>query len=314
MGRYVARRVGQAALTLLGVTIVVFLLIHLVPGDPVRAGLGTRFDPVVYATLRHRAGLDRPLLTQYVTYLGHAVTGDLGVSFNSGVPVRELLWQRLPATLSLAGTSMLTGLAIALPLGFLAAVRRGTWVDQGARLFSQLGISIPDFWIGILLILLFTGTGGWLPPSGYVPLTSDATQWARHVTLPALAIGLTVAAVNTMFVRSAVLEQLGQDYVRAAEAKGIGPVAILRRHVLRNSLVPIVTVSGLQLAGLLGGVVVIEVLFAWPGLGLLTYQAVQARDYAVLQGAVLLVAAVFLAVNLLVDLLYAVIDPRITLR
>lgn len=314
MRRYLARRVGQSVVVLFGVTVVVFTLIHLVPGDPVRAGLGTQFDPQVWAELRHRAGLDRPLVTQYLTYAGHAVTGDLGVSFNSGLPVTQLLAERLPASVSLALTGLLIGLFIAFPLGVFAAVRRDTWVDSGARLFSQLGISVPDFWIGILLILLLSGVAGWLPPSGYTSLFADPVEWGRHVALPALAIGLIVGAVNTMFVRSAVLEELGKDYVRAAAAKGLSPAAVVRRHVLRNALVPVVTIAGLQLAGLLGGVIVIEVLFAWPGMGLLTYQAVQQRDYAVLQGAVLLVAVVFLTVNLLVDLLYAAIDPRIALK
>ncbi len=314
MRRYLARRIGQSVIVLFGVTVVVFVLIHLVPGDPVRAGMGTHFDPALWAELRHRAGLDRPLLAQYVTYIGHAVTGDLGVSFNSGVPVTQLLVERLPASLSLAATSLVIGLLIAFPLGMLAAVRHDSWVDSGVRLFSQLGISVPDFWTGILLILLLAGAGGLFPPSGYVPLSQDPLEWARHVALPGVAIGLVVAAVNTMFVRSAVLEELGKDYVRAAEAKGIPPGAVIRRHVLRNALVPVVTVAGVQLAGLLGGVIVIEVLFAWPGIGLLTFQAVDQRDYAVLQGSVLLVAATFLVVNLLVDLLYAVIDPRISLR
>jgi peptide/nickel transport system permease protein len=314
MRRYLARRIGQSVVVLFGVTVVVFVLIHLVPGDPVRAGMGTQFDPAVWADLRHRSGLDRPLLVQYLTYIGHAVTGDLGVSFNSGLPVTQLLLERLPASLSLALTSLVIGLVIAFPLGVLAAVRRDSWVDGGVRLFSQLGISVPDFWTGILLILLLAGAGGVFPPSGYVPLSQDPGEWARHVALPGLSIGLVVAAINTMFVRSAVLEELGKDYVRAAEAKGIPPRLVVRRHVLRNALVPVVTVAGVQLAGLLGGVIVIEVLFAWPGLGLLTYQAVDQRDYAVLQGSVLLVAAIFLLVNLLVDLLYAVIDPRITLR
>ncbi len=314
MRRYLLRRIGQSIVVLFGVTVVVFVLIHLVPGDPVRAGMGTQFDPQVWAEMRHRAGLDRPLLAQYLTYIGHVATGDLGVSFSSGLPVTQLLVERLPASLSLTVTSLVIGLCIAFPLGVLAAVRHDTWVDRGARLFSQLGISVPDFWIGILLILLLTGAGGWFPPSGYTSFSDHPAEWARHVALPALTIGLIVGAINTTFVRSAVLEELTKDYVRAAEAKGIPPGAVVRRHVLRNAMVPVVTIAGLQLAGLLGGVVVIEVLFSWPGLGQLIYQAVSQRDYAVLQGGVLLVAAVFLVVNLLVDLLYAVIDPRITLR
>lgn len=314
MLRFVGRRVAQSVIVLLGVTLVVFTLIHLVPGDPVRVGLGTRFDPATYEALRHRAGLDKPLVAQYFSYLGHALTGDLGVSFQTGQPVTQILFQRLPATLSLAVTGLVIGAVIAFPLGVLSAVRHDTAVDSGARIVSQLGVSVPDFFIGILLILAFTGTAGGLPPSGYVSITDDPVEWGRHVLLPALSVGLVAAAILTRFIRTAVLEQLGRDYVRTADAKGIPARMVLRRHVLRNAFVPVLTVVGVQLASLLGGVIVVEVLFAWPGLGLLTYQAVQERDYPVLQGAVLLIAAIFLVVNLVVDLLYAVVDPRISLR
>jgi peptide/nickel transport system permease protein len=310
----VGRRVAQSVVVLLGVTLVVFTLIHLVPGDPVRIALGIRFNPTIYAALRQRAGLDKPLAVQYFSYLGHALTGDLGVSFQTGQPVTQILFQRLPATLSLAVTGMIIGVVIAFPLGVLAAVRHDTWVDSGARVVSQLGVSVPDFFIGTLLILAFTGTAGSLPPSGYVSLTADPVEWGRHVLLPALAVGLVAASILTRFIRTAVLEELGRDYVRTAVAKGIPAATVLRRHVMRNALVPVLTVVGVQLASLLGGVIVVEVLFAWPGLGLLTYQAVEQRDYPVLQGTVLLIAAIFIVVNLLVDLLYAVVDPRISLR
>lgn len=313
MLRFIGRRLGQSLLVLLGATVVVFTLIHLVPGDPVRVGLGPRFDPVVYAALRHRAGLDKPLLVQYFSYLGHALTGDLGVSFSDGQPVTQILLQRLPATLSLAITGLLIGLVIAFPLGILSAVRSDSWIDSGARMVSQLGVSVPDFFIGIVLILTLSGSVG-LPPSGYAPLTADPMSWGRHVLLPALAVGLVAAAVLTRFIRTAVLEELSQEYVRTADAKGLSRLRVLRGHVLRNALIPVLTVAGVQLATLLGGVIVVEVLFAWPGLGLLTYQAVQARDYPVLQGAVLLVAAIFLLVNLVIDVLYGLIDPRISQR
>lgn len=314
MMRFLVRRIGQSIVVLLGVTLVVFTLIHLVPGDPVRVGLGTRFDPATYAALRHRAGLDQPLVTQYFRYLGHALVGDLGVSFQDGQPVTQILLQRLPATLSLAVSGLLIGLIISFPLGVISAVRHDTWIDSAARMISQLGVSVPDFFIGIVLILLLSGTAGGLPPSGYVSLTSDPVGFVQHALMPALAVGLVAASILTRFIRSAVLEELNQDYVRTADAKGIPTATIMRRHVLRNAMVPVLTVAGVQLATLLGGVIVIEVLFAWPGLGLLTYQAVEARDYPVLQGAVLLIAVIFLVVNLIVDVLYAVIDPRISLR
>ncbi|MFI7586081.1 ABC transporter permease [Spongisporangium articulatum] len=311
MVRYVARRAGQAVVVLLGVSVIVFTLIHLVPGDPVRSAMGTRFDQATYDALRSRAGLDEPLVQQYFTYLGHALTGDLGVSFRSGEPVTSLLLQRLPATASLAITALLIALLIALPLGVLAGMRAGSAWDYGATGVSQVGVSVPDFWTGILLILVFASTFGLLPPSGYEPLFGDPLGWASHVVLPALAVGVVSGAILTRFVRGAVLESLRRDYTRTARSKGLRESTIVRRHVLRGALVPIVTVTGLQLAGLLGGVIVIEIVFAWPGLGQLTIESVQNRDYPMVQGAVLLLAAIFLVVNLLVDLLYAVLDPRI---
>jgi peptide/nickel transport system permease protein len=314
VGRFVLRRLLQSVVVLLGVTLVVFLLLQLVPGDPVRVSLGTRFDQQTYDALRERSGLDRPLVVQYLSYVGNALTGDLGVSFRSGQPVTTIVLQRLPATLSLAVTAVLLALLVAFPLGVLSAVRSGSFVDHAARVFSQFGVSVPDFWTGIMGILLFAGVLGWLPPSGYVALTDDPVGWASHVALPAAAVGLVTASILTRFIRSSVLEVLAEDYVRTAEAKGLRPRVVVVRHVLRNALIPVVTVVGVQLASLVGGVIVIEVLFAWPGVGRLTYDAVQARDYPVLQGAVLFVATLFLLTNLLVDVLYARLDPRITLR
>ncbi|WFE40294.1 ABC transporter permease [Micromonospora sp. WMMD998] len=314
MTRFVLRRLLQSAVVLLGVTLVVFLLLQLVPGDPVRVALGTRFDPQTYEALRSRAGLDQPLPVQYVSYLGHALTGDLGVSFRTGQPVSRIVLGRLPATLSLAVTAVVFALLVAFPLGIVAAVRSGSVVDHAARVFSQFGVSVPDFWMGIMGIILFAGVLGWLPPSGYVAFTEDPGRWASHVALPAVTVGLVTASILTRFIRSSVLEVLSADYVRTAEAKGLRNRVVILRHVLRNALIPVVTVVAVQLASLLGGVIVIEVLFAWPGIGRLTFDAVQARDYPVLQGAVLLVAALFLLVNLLVDILYARLDPRITVK
>ncbi|SCG55366.1 ABC transporter permease [Micromonospora halophytica] len=314
MGRFVIRRLLQSGVVLLGVTLVVFLLLQLVPGDPVRVALGTRFDPQTYEALRARAGLDRPLVVQYLSYLGNALTGDLGVSFRSGRPVTSIVLERLPATLSLAATAVAFAVLVAFPLGVLSAMRSGSLLDHAARVFSQFGVSVPDFWMGIMGILLFAGVLGWLPPSGYVPITEDPARWASHVVLPAVTVGLVTASILTRFIRSSVLEVLSEDYVRTAEAKGLRARVVIMRHVLRNALIPVVTVVAVQLASLLGGVIVIEVLFAWPGVGRLTYDAVQARDYPVLQGAVLLVAALFLLTNLLVDVLYARLDPRISVR
>jgi peptide/nickel transport system permease protein len=311
---YIARRALQSALVLVGVSVLVFALMHLVPGDPVRLALGTRFNQETYDALRERAGLDLPLPVQYVSWGSSALTGDLGVSFRSGDPVAALILERLPATLSLALAAIGVALLIAVPLGTVSALRPRSVVDSLSTVVSQAGISIPDFWMGIMLILLFAGTFGVLPAGGYVPLTEDPVSWASHLVLPAVTVGVVSGAVLTRFVRSSVLEAIGQDHVRAARAKGLPARAVLRWHVLRNALLPLVTVTGVQLAYLLSGVVIVEIVFAWPGLGQLALQSVQARDYPVLQGAVLLFAFVFLLINLLVDLLYARLDPRIAYR
>lgn len=308
---FVARRILHSAVVLLGVTVLVFAIVQLVPGDPVRIAMGTRFDPDVYARLREASGLDRPLLEQYLGYLASAVTGDLGVSFRSGEPVTEILLGRLPATVSMAGTGILIALLVSFPLGVFAALRHGRASDTLVRGLSQLGVSIPDFWMAMLFILLFSATLGWLPPSGYVALTEDPAGWARRVAMPALTIGLVAGSILTRYIRSSVLEVLAADHVRTARSKGLRSRVVVGRHVVRNSLIPVLTITGNQLATMLGGVVVVEVVFAWPGLGRLIYDAVLARDYPLLQGAILLVAAIFLLINLLVDLLYGKVDPRI---
>jgi peptide/nickel transport system permease protein len=312
--RYVLRRAGQAVVVLFGVSVLVFSIMHLVPGDPVRLALGTRFDQDTYDAMVERAGLDEPIVVQYVDWAGSALVGDLGVSFRSGQTVTEVISERLPATVSLAFGAIVVALVIAVPLGLLSAVRPRSPVDYVATVVSQAGISIPDFWLAIMAILLFAATLRWLPSGGYVPLTEDPLEWARHLVLPSLAVGVVSGSVLTRFVRSSAIEALGQDYTRTARAKGLPRRVVLRRHVLRNALIPVVTVTGIQLAYLLSGVVVVEEVFAWNGLGRLALQAVETRDYPVLQGAVLLFALFFLVINLAVDLVYAAIDPRISHR
>lgn len=310
---FLARRLAYSLVVLVGVLIVVFALVHLVPGDPVRIALGTRYTPEANQALRQASGLDQPLASQFVGYLGHALTGNLGVSFRNGDPVTQVLLERLPATVSLAAVGILLALLIALPAGIYAALREGRVSDVIVRVTSQFGVSVPDFWLGILLISLFSTVLGWLPTSGYRPLADDPGGWLRHVILPGLTVGLVAAAIMTRYVRAAVLEVSAMGYVRTARSKGLPPRVITLRHTVRNALVPILTITGIQLATILGGVIVVEVVFAWPGLGRLVYNSVAARDYPVIQGAVLLIAVLFLAVNLLVDLLYAVADPRIRL-
>jgi len=310
---FLARRLAYSVVVLLGVLVVVFALVQLVPGDPVRIALGTRYTPEAYDALRSASGLDRPLLRQFVGYVGSAVTGNLGVSFRNGEPVTDILLERLPATASLAAFGIVVALVIALPAGIYSALREGRVGDVIVRITSQFGVSIPDFWMGILLIALFSTTLGWLPTSGYRPLREDPGGWLSHLVLPGLTVGLVAAAILTRYVRSAVLEVASAGYVRTARSKGLSPRVVTLRHTVRNALVPILTITGIQLATILGGVIVVEVVFAWPGLGRLVFNSVAARDYPVIQGAVLLIAVLFLAVNLVVDLLYAVVDPRIRL-
>lgn len=311
MTGFIVRRLGQMVLALLGVSIIVFALIHFVPGDPVRIALGTRFDPEIYEALVERNGLDQPILVQYFSWLGSAIQGDLGVSFRSGQPVTGLVLERLPATLTLAGAALFVAIVIGVPLGIVSAVRSGSKLDYVATAASQVGVSVPDFWAAIMYILFFSLILGWFPPSGYVSLFEDPLGWLSHLILPALAVGLVSASIIFRFVRSAVLEALNQDFTRTARAKGLSRRRVLWDHVLPNAWIPIVTVIGLQLGFLLGGVVVVEIVFAWPGIGRLAFLAVGDRDFTVLQGTVLYIALMFLLINLLVDIIYGWLDPRI---
>ena len=311
--RFIGLRLLYTAAVLLGVVIAVFLLIQVVPGDPVRIALGTRYTPESYEALRHASGLDQPPLTQLVTYIGHAFTGDLGISFRTGESVSATLFERLPATISLALAAIVVALLIAIPLGFWAALREGRPADNVIRVVSQFGISVPDFWMGILLIAVFSTTLGWLPSAGYRPLADGAGPWLSHILLPAITVGIVTGAIMTRYVRSSVLDVVNAPFVTTAESKGLSRWRVVLSHIGRNALVPVLTISGIQFAALLGGVIVVEVVFAWPGLGLLVYDSVAARDYPMLQGAILLIAVIFLIINLVVDILYAVIDPRIRL-
>ncbi len=310
----VVRGLLHTAIVLLGVITVTFSLMLLVPGDPVRIALGTRYTQESYDALRAASGLDRPLLEQYLDYVLGAVRGDLGVSFRNGEPVTHVLLDRLPATASLALAGVLVGLLVAVPAGVYAALRNGRLADAVVRITSQVGVSVPDFWMGLLLITLFSATLGWLPSSGYVPFGEDPVEWARRLALPAVTVGLVAGSIMTRFVRAAVLDAIAAGWVRTARSKGLGRRVVLLRHILRNAVVPIVTIVGIQMATLLGGVIVVEVVFAWPGLGRLVYDSVTARDYPVIQGAVLLIAVLFLLINLLVDVIHTLVDPRIRNR
>lgn len=308
---FTARRIGYSLVVLLGVMVVVFLMLQFVPGDPVRIALGTRYTEEAYQALRAASGLDRPPAEQFLGYVNGALTGDLGVSFRSGQPVTVMLLDRLPASLSLGVTAVVAALLIAIPAGTWAALREGRLADAIVRVTSQFGVSIPDFWLGVLLILVFSATLGLLPSSGYVAFTDDPAGWVRSVILPASTAALVAAAILTRYVRAAVLDVVSAGHVRTARSKGLPAPVVLRRHVLRNALLPILTITGIQMATIMSGLIVVEAVFAWPGLGRLVLDAVNARDYPVIQGAILFIAALFLLINFLVDLLSALVDPRI---
>ncbi|MGB5607524.1 MAG: nickel ABC transporter permease [Gammaproteobacteria bacterium] len=302
---YLAQRLAGAFLVILGVVTIVFLLIHLIPGDPVEIMLGESASTTDREALRAALGLDQPVGAQYLHYLQGLLRLDLGTSIHYQRQVAHLLLERLPATGLLAAATLLVTVLLALPLGIIAAVRRNSWWDSGAMSFSMLGVSIPNFWLGPLLILVFSLWLGWLPVSGRSGLDS--------VILPALTLGTGLMAVLSRMVRSSMLEVLGEDYIRTARAKGLAPHRVVLNHALRNALLPVITLLGLQLGALLAGAVITETVFSWPGVGLLTIESIQSRDYPVVQACVLLISVFYVLVNLLTDLAYAWIDPRIRL-
>ena len=302
MARFLFARLFSALLVILGVVCLVFLLIHLIPGDPVDVMLGESARPADRAALRVDLGLDQPMGRQLADYLSGVAQLDLGDSLHSGLPVVQLLAERLPATLQLAIAALVCALLLALPLGILAAVKRGSAWDMTAMGFSTLGVSIPNFWLGPLLILLFSLTLGWTPVSG--------RESASSLVLPALTLGTGFAAILARMIRSSLLEVLNEDFVRTARAKGLAERQVLWRHAMRNAWLPVLTLIGVQLGALLGGAVVTEVVFDWPGIGSLMIDAIQRRDYPVVQGCVLFVSLSYVLVNTLTDLLYGVADPR----
>jgi len=310
---HLLRQVLLAVPALLGVMITVFLLMRSVPGDVVTSlvGLQGNVTPERLEELRRLFGLDLPLHQQFMQWLGATLQGDLGSSLRTGRPVALDLALRFPVTLELTLLSMLIAVVVALPLGVIAALTRGTIIDYAVSVFALIGLSLPGFFLGILLILLFSLYWGVLPPGGYVPLTEDPWQNLRHMLLPALSLGLILSAAITRIARSTMLEVMGRDFVRTARAKGVREFTVVMRHGLRNALNPIVTVMGLQFGALLGGAVVIEQVFGLPGVGRFALEGINLRDYPVVQGAVLLIAAAFIGVSLLLDVVYALVDPRI---
>jgi ABC-type dipeptide/oligopeptide/nickel transport system permease component len=311
MYHYILRRLVQTVPVLFLFSVAVFTVMRLVPGDPANVILGREPTPEALAQIRKEMGLDKPIPVQYGIWLRHVAQGDLGISWKSKQPVTHLIWGRFPATLLLTFGATLIGVTIALPLGILSGVRPHSAFDSAATGFSLVGVALPGFWLGLMLLLLFAVRFHWLPPSGYTPLSQDPVASLKHLILPAITLGTGLAAPLARFVRSGMLDVLGTDYIRTARAKGLPERLIVIRHALRNGLLSVVTVFGLEFGSLLGGAVVTESVFNWPGIGTLLLTGIKQRDYAMVQGTVLFVSVIFIVVNLLVDLSYGLLDPRI---
>ncbi|MET7969838.1 ABC transporter permease [Micromonospora sp. NPDC005305] len=311
MARYLLTRAWHSALTLLLSTVVVFLGVRALPGDPALALAGEDRSPEALEAIRHHYGLDEPLPIQFAQYVGRVVQGDFGVSIRTGIPVSSMLTTALPVTVELSLLAILLAAALGVGAGVLAAVRRGRPAEWLANGLALVGLSVPHFWLGLLAILYLSVAAGLFPASGFVPLLQDPAGNLHHIVLPAVILGTGLAAIIMRQTRSAMLEALSSDHVRTAKAKGLRPRAVITRHALRNSLIVVVTIVGLQLGGLISGAVVTEQIFGLPGFGKMTIDAVFQRDYPVIQAVVLLTATAYIAINFLVDLLYSVIDPRI---
>ncbi|MBI3979534.1 MAG: ABC transporter permease [Chloroflexi bacterium] len=313
MGRYVARRIVAVLPVLFGVSVAVFLMIRLVPGDVVDVILGSEAaaSPEQRAEMRQRFGLDRPLAVQYADWVGRLLVGDFGKTARAGRPVLPDVLARLPVTIQLTGTAMAISLVIAVPLGIVSAVRRYSIVDSAVRLVGLLGLSIPNFWLATMLVLFVSLYWRILPTSGYVPVSQDLVGSFRSVLLPAISLAMANMAILMRMTRSSMLEVLRQEYITTARAKGLRERLVIYRHALKNALIPVVTVAGMQVGYLLGGAIIVEQIFALPGLGTLVLNAITQRDYPLLQAGALFIALAFPIVNLVVDILYAYLDPKV---
>jgi peptide/nickel transport system permease protein len=311
MNRYILQRLAQIVPVLFGVLVAVFIMLKLTPGDPATALLGVQATPEELARVRHAMGLDRPWAVQFGIWLGNVLQGDLGVSYISKKPVSELILTRLPVTLELSIVALLVAALVGIPAGVLSAARRYTVLDYSITGLALFGISMPSFWFAILMILFFSLYLGWLPASGYTPWERGVWPHLKSLVMPALALGLFLMGALVRFSRASMIETLVQDYIRTARAKGIAANLILLRHALKNALIPTVTVLGIQFGALLGGAVIIEQIFAFPGVGTMLLVAINQRDYPVVQGITLIVALAFTLTNLLVDIAYTWLNPRI---
>ena len=309
--RYLGRRAVSTVPMLVLVGLITFLLIHITPGDPAAVAAGDNASMEAIEAARVRLGLDKPFLVQFWTWLVKVLHGDLGTSFTSGKPVTELIFERLPTTLSLTAGAILIGLLISVPLGVFAAINRGSWADRLTIFGTSLGIAAPEFFIGLLLVLLVALEWGWLPATGYIPFAEDPIEYFRRLTLPCITLGLGVAAEMARQVRGAMIDVLSRDYIQTARAKGLSTFSVIVKHGLKNAAIPVVTVLGLQVRRLLGGTVIVEQIFAMNGVGQLAVRAVFLRDLPVLLGVALVTATVVLLINLLVDMSYGYFDPKV---
>ncbi len=320
LAHYIVRRLLQLVPVLLLVSAVVFFIVYVIPGDPVLVMLGVESDPGIHYTeeqyleLQRQLGFHQPIYMQYLDWLGRVLHGDLGLSLQSRRPVFDILIERYPATLYLALCALILAVAIALPAGVFAAVKQNTIVDYTAMGYAMWGIAMPNFWLALMLIVIFSVELGWFPAIGYASPIEQPLLFLSHVFLPALVLGSDMASSLTRYVRAEMLEQLKQDYVRTARAKGLPRRKVIVKHALKNSLIPVVTVTGLQIAHLLGGSTIVETVFAWPGVGRLLIEGIYARDYPIVQGSVLIIAVTFVVLNLVVDVMYKWLDPRIRLE
>jgi peptide/nickel transport system permease protein len=308
---YLLKRLMAAIPVLFVVSVMVFLFLRMIPGDPATAMLGRDASVQEIEAVRLKMGLDRPLPVQYATWLGKALHGDLGLSVISGRSISRSILERLPHTMALAFLAIAIAIAIAIPSGVIAAVKQNTFTDRAVMLFSLLGVSLPSFWVGILFIIFFSVQLRWFPSSGYVSIYENVFQGLRYLILPAVSLALVMAAVSARMARSAMLDVLRQDYIRTARAKGLGRWAVVVRHGLKNAMIPVITVIGLDFGWLLGGTVVIETVFGIPGMGRLVVYSILNRDYPVVQGVILYMAIIYMLVNLLVDFIVTLMNPRI---
>jgi peptide/nickel transport system permease protein len=311
MATYLLKRFFILLLTLIIVSIVIFAVLMVIPSDPAQIILGIHATPETLQTLRHQLGLDRPVTVQYLGYMKNLVMGDLGRSITYDVPISSLIFSRLQVTVPLAVLSMIFAILISIPMGIYSALHRNRVGDYGIMVFSQIGLAVPAFWAGILLILLFAVTLHWLPAGGFQPWQVDPMRTLSSLFLPALSLGLVRAAVLTRMTRSSMLEVLGEDYIRTARSKGLPQRMVVYKHAFRNAIIPVVTIVGLQAGDLLAGAIIIEMVFHLPGVGRLVFEAIGQRDLPVIQGVVLLIAMMIVVINFVIDIAYRYLDPRI---